>query len=213
MVLPLTFNVRAQLLAQKRSRPAQPGFCGFDRDPENPGSLLGRFPFHVPENEDQAILNRELQDRLVEELAQFLVQEQVGRCFFPPRKLSSLPVVSLKGGRIEEFEGFLHCPCSPAALFHQAVVRDDGIQPRAELGLPVEAVQFPVDVYESVLQGLRGLIAVPAHFERKPIDGVLIATHQIGKGLLVPRLGGLNEGGVRPLCFPRMALLCDAALR
>jgi len=213
MGLPLTFDVRAQLLAEERSRPAQPGFCGFDRDPENPGSLLGRLSFHVSENEDQAIFDRELQDRLVQEFAQFLVQEQVGRRLFPPCELSSLPVVSLHRGRIEEFEGLLHRPCSPATLFHQAVVCDDGIEPRAELGFPVEAVQFPVDVYESVLEGLRGLIAVPAHFEGKAVDGVLIAADQSGEGVLVSRLGRLNEGGVRLLRPPNISLLYDAALR
>ena len=95
-------------------------------------------------------------------------------------------------------------------MFHQAVICDDCIEPRAEFRFPVERPQFPKNIHERVLKILGGFVGVTANPVRKPVHGIFVASDEFCEGDIVAVSCYADEFVVRKMAWRPGAQRCDA---
>ncbi len=70
-------------------------------------------------------------------------------------------------------------------FFHQAIVRDDAVQPRCELGTVIELIELAVNIYKGILQGLGCFFPVAAYLESKTVNKILVRSYNRRECLMV----------------------------
>src|SRR5660397_236263 len=96
--LPLE-EIAGELLAQVKTGPVQAGLDGGNGEPEDPGRLLVRQPFHVAQDEDDPVLLGKLLGVLADHPPQLLA-ERIPFDLFAP---------AVPPGGVQKWDGSLRC--------------------------------------------------------------------------------------------------------
>jgi hypothetical protein len=152
------------------------------------------LPLHIPQDKNDAVLVRQFLNGIVQLRPQFLVHHGIERSVAPRgdrlRRGSAGILLVLIVRFADPDAGQLQLRL---AVLHLAVVDDDAVQPRGELGFAVELAELAVHVDERILPRLFGFFPVAADFEREAVHEVLVLLHELRECAVVARLRVSDE--------------------